>query len=127
MSEITDTVRAYLCSICKKPHTSKGGAEACLKRCREEQAERVEASRKWREQYERVKASAIKAGQECKAAQLLLRHGFESEAKLVLDKYPGFWEINMIGCSQTHTELCNVALEECRRCAKGDGNDKSGV
>ena len=127
MSEIIDTVTAHLCPICKKPHTSKGGAEACLKRCREEQEGYAEASRKWRERYERVKASAIKAGQECKAAQLLLRHGFESEAQLVLDKHPVCWEINMIGCSQTQKELSNVALEECRRCAKGEGNDKSGV
>ena len=127
MSEIIDTVTAHLCPICKKAHTSKNDAEVCLKWCREEQARRAESSRRWRERYERVKASAIKAGQECKAAQLLLLHGFDSEAKLVLEKHPAFWEIDMIGCSQTQTELCNIALEECRRCAKGDGNDKSGV
>ena len=127
MSEIIDTVTAHLCPICKKPHTSKSDAEVCLKRCREEQAEYAEASRKWRERYERVKASMIKAGRECKAAQLLIRHGFVAEARLVLEKYPAGWEINVIGYSQAQTELCNRALEECRRCAKGDGNDKSGV
>ena len=120
MREIIDIVMVYFCPVCRKSHTSKSDAEVCLKRCREEQAEYVEVSRKWNERYGRVKEFMIKAGRECKAAQLLLRHGFETEARLVLDKYPSCWEINMIECSQAKTELCNIALEECRRCAKGE-------